>query len=199
MKMLTSAAAICAAALALAAAPAFAQPSGGPDAKGNAPLKHAHTVNDGAAKPGHNSFTRGQAQKHIEKSGYTNVEGLSKGKDGVWRGTAMKNGATVQVGMDFKGNVVEGGSTPGDAQAAMVAPPAPMPSKAMPSSATTTTSTAAMAGGGAAMAHHHMRHHRMRHHPRGCSLHPGPNGVACSGVDKNQNGVSDREDRATGK
>ena len=197
MKTFITAAASCAAVLALAASPVAAQPTGGPDAKGNAPLKHAHTVNDGSAKPGHNSFTRGQAQKHIEKSGYTNVEGLSKGKDGVWRGTAMKNGATVPVGMDFKGNVVEGAAVGGDAQAAMVAPPAGGGASTMSTTTTSTTSTAAAAGAGTGMATHHVRHHR--HHMKGCSLHPGPNGVACSGVDKNQNGVSDKEDRATGK
>ena len=33
---------------------AFAQtaPVGGPDANGNAPVKHVHTVNDGSARPG---------------------------------------------------------------------------------------------------------------------------------------------------
>ena len=88
---------------------AFAQspPVGGPDAKGNAPLKHMHTVNDGSAKPGANSFTQGQAQQHIVNSGYTDVTGLTKGKDGVWRGMASHNGAQVNVAMDFKGNVTE--------------------------------------------------------------------------------------------
>ena len=80
-------------------------------AKGNSAIKAPHTVNDGSAKPGRNSFTRGQAMKHIEKSGYTGVTGLTKGSDGIWRGTAMKNGSPVQVAMDFKGNVTEGGGS----------------------------------------------------------------------------------------
>ena len=88
------------------AALAQSPPVGGPDAKGNAPLKHMHTVNDGSAKPGANSFTQGQARQHILNSGYTDVTGLTKGQDGVWRGMATHNGAQVNVAMDFKGNVV---------------------------------------------------------------------------------------------
>ena len=101
-------------ALALAAAlglstVAQAQPSDGPAAKGNAPLKAAHTVDDGQAKHGANSFTQGQAQTHIEKAGFTGVSGLMKGDDGVWRGMAMRGGASVAVAMDFKGNVTMSG------------------------------------------------------------------------------------------
>lgn len=94
-----------------AAGGALAQdaPAGGPDAKGNAPIKHVHTVNDGTARPGANSFTQNQARKHIMKSGYTDVSGLMKDKDGVWRGTAKKRGVPLNVALDFKGNVTEGG------------------------------------------------------------------------------------------
>jgi opacity protein-like surface antigen len=89
---------------------AFAQTAavGVPDAKGNAAIKAPHTVNDGAAKAGRNSFTQRQAMQHIRKSGFTNVSALTKGSDGVWRGKAMKNGMAVDVAMDFKGNVTEG-------------------------------------------------------------------------------------------
>jgi hypothetical protein len=175
------------AALGLAGA-ASAQPSGGPDAKGNAPLKHAHTVNDGAPKHGANSFTEGQARRHIEKAGFTGVEHLVKGGDGVWRGRAMRDGGPVDVAMDFKGNVTTEGPAPvppGPDAAGGVAPMAdagapPMAGEAPP----------------AAAAHHHRRHHR--HHHASCA-HPSPNGAACSGVDKNGNGISDREDRATGR
>lgn len=82
--------------------------AGAAPARGNAPIKAAHTVNAGGAKAGHNSFTERQARRHILKSGYTQVSGLTKGPDGVWRGSAMKNGAQVQVALDFKGNVTEG-------------------------------------------------------------------------------------------
>lgn len=87
---------------ALFAAPALAQTA---PAKNNAAIKTAHTVNDGQARRGANSFTQAQAREHIAKSGFTNVSALTKDKQGVWRGTAMKAGQTVHVGLDFKGNV----------------------------------------------------------------------------------------------
>ena len=87
---------------------AFAQASGGADAKGNAPIKAMHTVNDGAPKAGATSFTRSEARQHILHSGYDTVSALTKGSDGVWRGTATKGGASIAVGLDFKGNVTEG-------------------------------------------------------------------------------------------
>ena len=173
-------------------------PSGGPDAKGNAPIKHVHTVNDGTAKKGANSFTQNEARKHILNSGYTDVSGLTKGKDGVWRGTAMKGGASLNVALDFKGNVSEGGPTDSPAAVTSVQtttstsatkPPAPVLGTGAPPTAR------------AAVVHHHgMRHrhhHHWRHHyAKASCANPGPNGVACSGRDRNHNGISDREDRA---
>lgn len=177
----------------------------GAPAKGNAPVKKAHTVNDGGAKKGANSFTEGQAREHIEKSGYSSVSGLAKGTDGVWRGTAMKGGVSKEVAMDFKGNVSEDG--------AGAAPRAMTHTTRSTHAASTNASTAPMAdgssmsgdaamGGAAAggatttadsttTTTHHMRHHRRHHHHSG--THPG---AAKSGVDKNDNGISDREDRA---
>ena len=86
---------------------AFAQAPGGPDAKGNAPVKAIYSINDGGAKVGANSFTRGQTRQHILNSGYTAVSALTKGDDGVWRGVATKDGAPVPVALDFKGDVAE--------------------------------------------------------------------------------------------
>ena len=171
-----------------------AQPSGGPDAKGNAPLKAVHTVNDGVAKPGANSFTQSQARKHILNSGYTAVSGLAKGPDGVWRGTATKDGAAVSVALDFKGNVSEGGPAPG-AQPAAVGPvispaQAPMAAPAAPAAPTSTTSP---------LTRHGRHHHRRRHHHASTASAPGRSGVAMSGIDRNRNGVSDKEDRANDK
>jgi putative membrane protein len=42
----------------------------------------------------------------IEKAGYSNVNGLAKDKDGIWRGVASKDGTTVHVALDYQGNVV---------------------------------------------------------------------------------------------
>ena len=180
-----------------------APPVGGSTAKGNAPLKHVHTVNDGAAKPGANSFTEGQARQHILNSGYSSVSPLTKGKDGVWRGTATHNGAPVSVAMDFKGNVTEatGGSgmgPPAMGGAAMAGGGAGAMKGGQASdqgAGMTTGSGADMAEPRAPMHRTHRMHHHRRHHHGRCA-EPGPNGVACSGVSTMQNGVSDREARA---
>ncbi len=57
------------------------------------------------AVPGANSFTEAQARSRLEKNGYSQVSGLTKDKDGIWRGSAMKNGSSVQVTVDYKGNI----------------------------------------------------------------------------------------------
>ena len=62
--------------------------------------------NPGAPAAGANSFTEAQAKSRFEAAGYSNVSGLIKDKDGIWRGKASKGGATVDVGLDYQGNVV---------------------------------------------------------------------------------------------
>ena len=62
--------------------------------------------NPGAPVAGANSFTEGQAKSRIESKGYTNVSSLKKDDKGVWRGTAMRDGKSVDVSLDFEGNVV---------------------------------------------------------------------------------------------
>jgi len=54
---------------------------------------------------GANSFTEAQARTWIEKAGYTDVGGLVKSEDGVWRGSGKRNGTSVTVSVDYKGNV----------------------------------------------------------------------------------------------
>lgn len=66
----------------------------------------APAMNNGAAASGSNSFTEGQAKSRIEDAGYSGVSGLKKDDMGVWRGMGSKNGQSVPVGLDFKGNVV---------------------------------------------------------------------------------------------
>jgi putative membrane protein len=60
----------------------------------------------GALVSGANSFTEGQARSRISDAGFTDVQGLRKDDEGIWRGTAMRNGQQVGVGLDFQGNVV---------------------------------------------------------------------------------------------
>ena len=61
----------------------------------------------GAPVPGANSFTEAQAKARLETQGYTNVNGLLKDKDGIWRGMGTKGGRSTSVSLDFQGNVVE--------------------------------------------------------------------------------------------
>jgi len=56
--------------------------------------------------PGANSFTESQARSRIEGEGFNGVSELRKDDQGIWRGTAMKDGKTVSVALDYKGNVV---------------------------------------------------------------------------------------------
>jgi putative membrane protein len=60
-----------------------------------------------APAKGSNSFTEGQAKDRIAQRGYSNVGGLKKDDDGVWRGTAQHSGRQVPVWLDYKGNVRE--------------------------------------------------------------------------------------------
>ena len=68
------------------------------------------TTDANAAEParGASSFTEGQARGRFEDKGYTGVTSLAKGDDGMWQGTATKDGASVQVWLDYKGNVGQG-------------------------------------------------------------------------------------------
>ena len=60
-----------------------------------------------AAAPvkGRNSFTMNEARRRIEAGGFTQVTGLKKDQDGIWRGTGMRSGASVPVYCDYQGNV----------------------------------------------------------------------------------------------
>ena len=60
----------------------------------------------GAPFEGANSFTEGQAQDRVLAAGFANVSALTKDEKGIWRGTAEAEGKTVNVAVDFKGNVV---------------------------------------------------------------------------------------------
>ncbi len=75
-----------------------AQSNGNPAVKDSAP--HAVT----APARGHNRFTEGQAKKRLAKQGYT-VTSLTKDASGAWMGMAMKDGKSVNVMLDYKGNV----------------------------------------------------------------------------------------------
>ena len=62
--------------------------------------------NAAAPVAGKNSFTEAQARSRIEAHGYTNVSGLKKDDNSIWRGTATKGGTSVDVALDYQGNIV---------------------------------------------------------------------------------------------
>ena len=73
---------------------------------GNPAVKDSTPHKMTTATRGRNSFTERQARKRLVKAGYV-VSSLTKDADGVWTGSATKGGKTVNVGLDFKGNVSE--------------------------------------------------------------------------------------------
>ena len=99
-----------AAAVVAVALPAFAQqrpanPPANRDANTPAVNTPNSPPNPGAPVAGANSFTEGQAKSRIETNGYSNVSNLRKDDQGVWRGKANKAGKSVDVSVDFQGNV----------------------------------------------------------------------------------------------
>lgn len=61
-----------------------------------------------AAAPvaGANSYTESQARARLQEKGFGNVSDLKKDDKGVWRATAMKDGKSAPVSLDYQGNVV---------------------------------------------------------------------------------------------
>jgi hypothetical protein len=94
------------AAISLVASVAFAQQDtpaqAGPQ---NPAVKGMHDNNSATPVAGANSFTMKEARSQIEAKGYTRVANLKKDSQGVWRGTAMKDGTSVPVSVDYQGNV----------------------------------------------------------------------------------------------
>jgi hypothetical protein len=58
-----------------------------------------------APEAGANSFTEAQAKDRIEQAGFRKVTNLRKDDQGIWRATATKGDAQVNVSLDFRGNV----------------------------------------------------------------------------------------------
>jgi hypothetical protein len=81
-------------------------PAANPDAPSNPAINRSEGNNPGAPAAGANSFTEGQARSRLEKDGYTEISELTKDGDGLWRGKAKKGGQTVEVAVDYQGNIV---------------------------------------------------------------------------------------------
>jgi hypothetical protein len=91
-----------AASLLTSAAYAQAPAQNGPQ---NPAVKGVHENNSAAPVSGANSFTMSEAKSQIQAKGYTHITSLKKGKDGVWRGKASKDGQSGPVSVDYQGNV----------------------------------------------------------------------------------------------
>jgi opacity protein-like surface antigen len=98
-----------AAVLACIATAATAQTQNPPAAAGpqNSAINSSDSSNRQVTAPvaGRNSFTEGEAKSRIEKMGFSDVSNLQKDDQSVWRGRAMKDGKTVDVSLDYQGNV----------------------------------------------------------------------------------------------
>lgn len=81
---------------------AFAQHSGNSH---NPAVKNPRAMTAHAPARGRNSFTESQARGRIMKAGYSRVSGLSKNRNGLWQGKAMRGKRPVNVALDYKGNV----------------------------------------------------------------------------------------------
>ena len=66
------------------------------------PAPTSAAAESGMAAKG-NLFTEKQARAHLLHLGYTNVSGLTKDENGVWHGSATKDGNTRTVAVDVKG------------------------------------------------------------------------------------------------
>lgn len=63
-------------------------------------------VDEGAPLEGANSFTEEQAKDRVLAAGFTAPSTMTKDDKGIWRGTASQGGKSMQIAVDYKGNVV---------------------------------------------------------------------------------------------
>jgi hypothetical protein len=100
--------------LAFVATGAIAQSQNPPakDGPQNSAINNPDSPNRQVTAPvaGRNSFTEGEAKSRIERMGFANVSELKKDDNGVWRGRAMRDGKSVDVSLDYQGNVIQAGA-----------------------------------------------------------------------------------------
>ena len=63
-------------------------------------------VDAGAPLDGANSFTETQAKDRVVANGMAAPTTMIKDNRGIWRGTATRDGKSVDIAVDYKGNVV---------------------------------------------------------------------------------------------
>lgn len=99
--IIIAAALICASALS-----AHAQTTPAANSSSGTPAVATPDSNGTAPVEGANSFTQDQAKSRIEKAGFSDVKNLMKDDKGIWMATGMKDGKSVNVALDYQGNVV---------------------------------------------------------------------------------------------
>lgn len=99
------------AALAAGALSGCGQDSGPAVSSSEAPRNEAVSTDgtgataDATATPGANSFTEEQARERITADGYTDVGALTQNAEGLWTGTATRDGTSATVAVDYRGTV----------------------------------------------------------------------------------------------
>jgi len=88
-----------------AAAQDQAAPAADSSATQNPAVKSPNNMIKAPLAKGHNSFTKSQAADRIQKAGYSQVVVSALDADGLWQATAIQNGQSVHVALDYKGNV----------------------------------------------------------------------------------------------
>jgi len=89
----------------ISAAQDQSSPAAEPSATQNPALKSPKDMTQAPLAKGHNSFTKSQAADRIRKAGYADVAVSALDADGLWQATAMQNGQSVHLALDYKGNV----------------------------------------------------------------------------------------------
>lgn len=69
-------------------------------------VKVPDTKVEGRAPVQGSLFTEEQARVHLAHLGYTSISELAKDQNGVWRGSATKDGKTIAVAVDIKGTLI---------------------------------------------------------------------------------------------
>ncbi|BCW89568.1 hypothetical protein sos41_27340 [Alphaproteobacteria bacterium SO-S41] len=97
------------AAAALFTMPALAADSTGKDDTSAMPAP-VEGVDTNAPLEGANSFTEAQVTSRLQENGFTEVSGLKLDDKGIWRGKAKMNNTVYDVAVDYRGNIVYGGT-----------------------------------------------------------------------------------------
>ncbi len=98
---------IAAALISVSAFSALAQTTPAANPNGDTPsVATPDSRNVTAPVEGANSFTEDQAKSRLEKAGFSDVKNLMKDDKGIWMAAAMKDGKSVNVALDYQGNIV---------------------------------------------------------------------------------------------